>query len=367
MTRQPPFSVIVRSTFLPVLLGLFAGVTGSFMAESYLAADSLRLPEPLQVGRPTVSVTAPMPQVEIAGRLVQLNLPVHLKRSIRAGDAADRALDAQDAIGYAAAVTSDGWLATHQSILASGPVVVAANGTLHEPSAQVSDPATGLVFLKIDVSALQVSGFEETEILAAGTSLYAEDDGRRFAPAVFSGAAPDRGAASSRLGDSDRFWRTYRLDRAFTAKAAGGAVLTSGGNLAGILIPAKDGDATFVPTHRFRTVLSDVFRARPVARASLGVRYLDLGAAAFSGEPPAQGTGSLVAGSRREGLAAVKPGSAAARAGLAEGDVLLRIGETELGGEADLSEAVAGYAPGAKVRLELLRDEGRETLEVTLD
>lgn len=367
MMKYPPFSTIVRSTFLPVILGLFAGVTGSFMAESYLAGGILPEPAPLQVGRPTYSLTAPLPQTEVAERLTRLDLAVHAKRSVRAGDAADRMLDPQDAIGYATALTSDGWLATHGSVLASGPVVVAVGDRLLELTQRIDDPVTGLVFLKVDATALQVSGFEETEQLPPGTPLYAQDEGRRFVEAAFSGAGPDRRVWTSRLGDSDRFWLTYRLDRAFAAKAAGGAVVTSGGNLAGILVPAKDGGATFVPTHRFRAVLSGVFKGEPVDRAALGVRYLDLGSSAFAGDAPAQGTGALVAGSRREGLSAVKPGSAAAKAGVLEGDVVLRIGEAELGGKADLAEAVAGYAPGTRTRIEVLRSGSRKVLEVTLD
>lgn len=368
MTKYPPFSTIVRSAFLPAILGLFAGVTGSFLAESWTAGGFLPEPAPLQVGRPTSSVTAPLPETQVAERLARLDLPVHAKRSLRAGEAAERMLDAQDAVGYAAALTSDGWLATHASVLASGPVVVAVGGRLIEPALRVDDPGTGLVFLKIDASALPVSGFEETEQLPAGTPLYLQDEGRRFARAAFSGAAADRKAWTSRLGDSDRFWLSYRLDRGFGARSAGSAVVTSGGNLAGILVPGKDGAASsFVPTHRFRGVLSRVFKGEPVDRAVLGLRYLDLGTSAFAGAPPAQGTGALVAGSRREGLAAVKPASAAARAGVLEGDVVLRIGEAELGGTVDLAEALAGYASGAKVRLEVLRAGDRKVLEVTLD
>lgn len=367
MTKYPPFSTIVRSTFLPVILGLFAGVTGSFLAESWTAGGFLPEPAPLQVGRPTSSVTAPLPETQVAERLARLDLSVHAKRSLRTGDAVERMLDAQDAIGYAAALTSDGWLATHASVLASGPVVVAVGGRLLEPTLRVDDPGTGLIFLKVDASALPVSGFEETEQLPVGTPLYLQDEGRRFSRAAFAGAAPDRKAWTSRLGDSDRFWLSYRLDRGFGARSAGSAVMTSGGNLAGILVPGKDGAAAFVPTHRFRGVLSRVFKGEPVARAALGLRYLDLGSSAFSGTPPAQGAGALVAGSRREGLAAVKPASAASRAGVLEGDVVLRIGEAELGGTVDLAEAMAGYAPGAKVRLEVLRAGDRKVLEVTLD
>jgi len=65
-------------------------------------------------------------------------------------------------------------------------------------------------------------------------------------------------------------------------------------------------------------------------------------------------------------VAQVMPGSAAEKAGLQAGDVVLAIGTTRLAGLKDLSEALKAHAPGDSVTVTVLR-EGREVaVPVTL-
>ena len=172
---------------------------------------------------------------------------------------------------------------------------------------------------------LPVLGFEETETLTPGTSLYAQDQEGLFAAARFAGKVlPDRKIAGS-LHDSDAFSLNYRLDRRLDARAVGGAVMTSGGTLSGIMVPGVSGADAFVPMHLIQPVLSEIFRGAPLSRALLGVHYLVPGENAFLGTGPSPLPGVRLSGSRAAGLPAVRSGSAADRAGLEDGDVILRI------------------------------------------
>jgi S1-C subfamily serine protease len=114
-------------------------------------------------------------------------------------------------------------------------------------------------------------------------------------------------------------------------------------------------------------VLVAVFRGQEPARAALGAHYLPLGETVFVGQGYGDLTGARLTGSRSQGLAAVRAGSAALRAGLIEGDVILAVEEVEISGGRDLSELIAEYAPGAKARFDILRGGERRTLEVTFD
>jgi S1-C subfamily serine protease len=363
--KRPTYAELVRLTLVPVALGLAAGIAGALTAESWLAAESYREPAPIQIGRPSVSVTQPLPETELADRLERVNLPLFARRA-SASDVADRARDASDIVGYAAVLTSDGWLVTHRSALA-GPVSVGIGGRLLDPAQQVEDERTGAVFLKVDAAALDVGGFEDTDVLGAGTRLYAHDAGR-FVQAVYSGAVPSsRKVPAGSLRHTDRFSRVFRLDRALGERAAGSAVLTVGGNLAGIVAPGESGNDAFVPMHLIRPVLVAVFRGQEPARAALGAHYLPLGETVFVGQGYGDLTGARLTGSRSQGLAAVRAGSAALRAGLIEGDVILAVEEVEISGGRDLSELIAEYAPGAKARFDILRGGERRTLEVTFD
>jgi serine protease Do len=354
---------LIRTTVLPVVLGLLAGVAGSLASEAYLKPPLE--PSPSPIGQPVRSLPSPLPEAEIAARLRRLDLPVYLRRNLRGGDLIDRAHVAGEAVGQATVLTSDGWLVTHHSV-AVGPLSVGVDGRVVEVDRQMVDVRTGLVFLKIQASALPVTGFEETSGLRLGAPLYAEDELRLTIPTLYGGAGPAERRPPG-IGSSDRFSRVFRLDRTFGPKAAGGAVLTREGSLAGILVPAKDGPAAFVPSHLFRPVVAEVFRGQQPTRALLGVQYLDLESAYFAGEPAEAASGALLAPSRRERLPAVRPGSAAARAGLRQGDIIARFDGVEISGGRDLSELVGEYEKGAKVKIEILRAGVRRPLDVTLD
>lgn len=358
---------LLRFAVLPVVFGLLSGIVGALFADAWIAAESYSEPPLLQLGRPRAALTAPLPEAAVAERLSALDVPLYAAKAARSNDLADRARAPSEIVGYAVALTSDGWLATHESVLAAGPVAAGVSGRILEPRQRIADARTGLVFLKIDAAALPVSAFEETEALEVGTPLYASDASGAFSPTVFSGWVPSE-ARLAVVRDSDRFNRQARLGRSFVRGAAGGAVVTAGGNLAGVLVPAAaQGDrAAFVPTHLFRPILNQVFRNQPIVRASFGVRYLDIESHAYVGAPPSSPSGAALAGSRREGFAAIRAGSAGDEAGLREGDILLRFDGVELSAGRDLAELLGEYAPGARVDVEFLRGEERGSAAVVL-
>ena len=366
--KKVTLSELTRSMFVPVVLGLAGGIVGALIIESYFTSLSAALNEPLQIGRPTASSSAQIPQADLADRLRRVNVPLYARRATSAGaELAERSRGVSEAIGYATVLTSDGWLATSASV-ASTPVSVAVGGKLLDPKTQIADPRTGLVFLKVEATALPVSAFEETDALRAGSPLYALDEAGLFAATSFAGTFPiDRKALVPSLQNSDRFGHAFRVSRVMSLRASGGAVLATDGNLAGILLPDKAGAASFVPMHLIRPVLAQVFRGRVPARAQLGVSYLSLEDVAVSEGGFGAVKGERLTGSRALGIPAVRSGSAAAKAGLQEGDVLLRADGVDLLSGRDLAEVIAEAEIGSKIRFDVLKDGAERSVEVTLD
>lgn len=349
---------------VPTVLGLVAGIAGGLASSSRFLPD-YQVPSS-SFGRPVSSVTAPLQSIEIADRLKRLNLPLYPRKAEKEGEALDRVILPDEAVGLATILTSDGWLVTHQQALKGG-VLVAVDGRLVEPQKTVVDARTGAVFIKIETGPLPVAGFEKTELIRVGSELHAENEERQFVTNVMSGISyvepKDRERA---LLSTERFSRVYRLDRHYGAKALGGAVLTAGGNLAGIVAPSISGDGgTFIPIHLFDAVLSEVFRGQNPRRAALGVNYIDLETVTTAGSSLGA-KGAMLAASKKWGIPGVIAGSAAAEAGFKTGDIVLRVDDVEISGGRDLSEVTSVYRPGAKVKIEALRGGVREFFEVVL-
>lgn len=348
----------IETMLLPVILGLAAGISGGMIAYAYFTIGLTQIPATITVGRVSNAVTAPLPESDIAERLDGLVLPIFRPSSVSAGDFANRSVRDEEAVGHATVLTSDGWLMTHEAV-AAGEILIGVDGKLKSPSRVVRDPRTGAIFLKIDNGSLQVTDFEETELLGRGVPLFALDAESGFVRTSYGGP---RLGANLAVSDADTFNRLFPLQDTFSDASHGGAVLTLGGNLAGILSPEG-----FIPMHLVRSVLSDAFRNQALDRPTLGVRYVDLGAAFVSGEESEARQGARITGSRFRGLSAVKAGSPAADAGLIEGDVILRVEDVELSGDRDLAELVADYRPGNAVELEILRGSERRLIEVALE
>lgn len=363
MKRTADIPQILRSTVLPLVVGLAAGIAGSVTAEAWISPRLDEIPLAPFI-RPVASVTAPLPEADLAARLATADLPIYARRSLRAGEPADRIVSESEAVGRAAVLTSDGWLVTHASAIPSGGALIGLRGRLIEPERSVADERTGAVFLKIAAGSLNVSGFEATETMREGSPVFAREDGRMYRSLYDGGVLPPRRGRLDVLQSSEDYLRVYGLSG---RSLPGSAVLTIGGNLAGIAAPpAKDGGgATFLPMHLLTPVLGDVFRNQPIRRAMLGVHYLTLdGASASGAELPAAG-GALIAGSVASGIPAVRSGSPAALAGLREGDVIARVDEVELSGR-DLAELLGDYRSGDRVRLGVLRAGVQIALEAEL-
>ncbi len=368
--KKISWSELTRMIFVPALLGLVSGLAAALVVESSFASWSAAIAEPIQIGQLPAPASAALQDADLSDRLRRVNVRLYARAAaaIGGGDLSLRARIPSEAVGYATVITSDGWLATSQSALGGGAVLASVGGRLLEPKQQVSDPRTGLVFLKIDATDLPVSAFEDTDAPRSGTPLYVQDESALFARTMFAGAVPiGRQAAAPALQSADRFSRLFRLGRVLGLRATGGAVLTAGGSLAGIVVTSKDGVNAFVPTHLFRPVLSQIFHGQMPARAQLGVNYLTLEEISLSAGGFGDLKGERLTGSRALGLPAVRPGSAADRAGLQEGDILLRADGQDLSGGRDLAEVIAEKEPGAKIRFDVLKDGAERSVDVTLD
>jgi len=77
--------------------------------------------------------------------------------------------------------------------------------------------------------------------------------------------------------------------------------------------------------------------------------------------------GALVVRGENPGEVAIIPGSAAEKAGLKEGDIILELEGEKITLQNSLAKIIQKYNPGDKVVLKILRDEKEKTIEAVLE
>ena len=143
---------------------------------------------------------------------------------------------------------------------------------------------------------------------------------------------------------------------------SGGPMFDMAGNVIGInsalISPtgASVGIGLAIPAEAAKPVIDALRRGERPQRGYLGIglQPLDENIAAALGLPKDQG----------ELVRSVVPGQAAARAGLQQGDVILRVNGRTVTPDETVSFLIANSAVGSRVPLEIIRDGKRQTVQV---
>ncbi len=168
-----------------------------------------------------------------------------------------------------------------------------------------------------------------------------------------------------------------QTDAAINSGNSGGPLINLSGEVVGLntLVVRNDqfsgtaapieGLGFAVPSTIFKGVAEQLISGGKVSYPFLGVSYLPIdGSVAAELNLPVQ-TGALIQSSR-QGMPAVQPGTAAARAGLRDGDIITAIDGAALDGDTSLRQLLLQHRPGDTVTLTVLRDGQENSVQVTL-
>jgi serine protease Do len=154
-----------------------------------------------------------------------------------------------------------------------------------------------------------------------------------------------------------------QTDAAISPGNSGGPLVDSRGRVIGINTAVLAGAGASglgfaVPINLANDVVRQVLTTGRVTRAFIGINYADVDAelARQFGLPVREG---IIVGR-------VEPGSPAARAGLRQQDIIVRANNTAITSGGDLRRLLRSLAPGATLRLEVIRSGGRQTISVQL-
>jgi serine protease Do len=156
-----------------------------------------------------------------------------------------------------------------------------------------------------------------------------------------------------------------QTDAAVNPGNSGGALVNTSGQLIGINAAIASNTGSYagysfaIPVNIVKKVMNDLLEFGTVQRAFIGVSIRDLDSKlAEEKNIKVYKKGVYVAGLTDNG--------AAEKAGIKEGDIIIRIGKSEVNTSAELQEQVSNYRPGDKISVSYLRDGNEQNTELVL-
>jgi S1-C subfamily serine protease len=293
--------------------------------------------------------------IEVAESLTASVANLQVTRRTRRGEALGG--------GSAVVITPDGYLLSCAHVVEGSTTGTASFPDGRELGFTVvgADRLSDLAVLRADASDLQPALLGDAETLRVGQLVVAIGNPHGFASSVTAGVVSGLGRSlpMGRRGGPHRLVENViQTDTALNPGNSGGALVDSACRVVGINTAlAGFGLGLAVPINQAtRTIVTALMRDGRVRRAQLGV--------AVAPRPLAPAIAARLGRRRAIEVVQVVEHSAAARAGLRPGDLLLAIDHVALEDATDLQRLMVGERIGQPLEATLLRGGDERTLTV---
>ena len=286
--------------------------------------------------------------------------PAVVRLAVRNGDPA-RPGQSRGGSGSGVIVAPDGLILTNSHVAgaASRIEVTTADGQDLYARLVGDDPDTDLALIRIDEPAtLPSARLGDSKRLKRGQLVIAIGNPLGFESTVTTGVVSALGRSlrshNGRLIDD-----VIQTDAALNPGNSGGPLVSSRGEVVGIntaVIMGAQGICFAVAANTASFVLGELVRHGRVRRAFIGI------AAQQTAIPPLRRRAARLAQDRAVMIGTVEPNSAAERAGLRPGDIIVALDGVTIAGADDLVRALTGDKIGRSVAFDVLRGTERLTL-----
>lgn len=268
----------------------------------------------------------------------------------------------RDGGGSGFVFTPDGFVLTNSHVVqgASRLSVVLHDGRGHEADLVGDDPDTDIAVLRVSAGELAVAPFGDSHRLRVGQLVIAIGSPYGFQSSVTAGVVSALGR-TWRSVTGRRIEDVIQTDAALNPGNSGGPLVNSRGEVIGVntavILPAQ-GICFAVGVNTAKVVAAALLKDGRIRRAWIGVagQNVTLGKPSVRRHALAGAGGVLVQ--------SVEPGSAAARAGVAAGDIIVAMGEEVVGGVDDLHRLLLADRIGVSGRITVLRRGERRDLTI---
>ena len=275
-------------------------------------------------------------------------------------------------LGSGFVISPDGYVVTNNHVISGGPPgaktgvvssikVIMPDRKEYEATLVGRDPASDLAVLKINATNLPFVKFGDSTKTRVGDWVVAIGNPFGLGGTVTAGIVSALHRVTGQGGAYDRYIQT---DASINQGNSGGPMFDMNGNVIGIntLIFSPTGGNVgigfAIPAEQAWPIVQTLKGGAKIRRGYLGVgiQALDEGAADALGLPKNHG----------ELVSRVEPNEAAAKAGLKQGDVIVKVNNRDVTPDQNLSFIVSTLAVGSKIPIQVLRDGKPLTLTATL-
>ena len=273
----------------------------------------------------------------------------------------------QKGSGSGVIIRPDGYIVTNNHVVSGATKISVTLNDNQQYDATVvgTDPATDVAIIKVDAENLPTIPLGDSDQLRLGEWVLAIGSplGAQLRGTITAGIVSAKGRSIPDGSGEFKIESFIQTDAAVNPGNSGGALVNKEGELVGIntaivsTTGSYSGYSFAVPSNIVKKVVSDLIDFGSVKRAMLGI------------------TGGTLDGAKAKELKVnvtegvyltdVQKGSAADKAGLKVGDVIVGIDDVKIVSMPELQAKVSSFHPGDKATVKVLRDDKPVTLSVT--
>ncbi len=270
-------------------------------------------------------------------------------------------------VGSGVIISADGTILTNNHVIDGADKITIQMNDKRTFEAKVvgTDPPSDLAVLKVEQQNLPFLNLGNSDNVRIGDIVLAIGNPLGIGQTVTAGIISAKGRQT---GISDGTFEDFlQTDAPINRGNSGGALVNLSGELIGINSQILSGGASggnigigfSIPSNMAKTVMEQLIKDGKVRRGMLGVNIQNLTEDIARNLDLKETKGVLVSN--------VRPGSAAEKAGLKTGDIILSINDEVVEDSNNLRNKVAGTLPGSEIKIKIQRDATEQEVTATLD
>lgn len=270
--------------------------------------------------------------------------------------------------GSGVIISDDGYIVTNNHVVedASNIEVIMNNNQRYFAKVVGTDPTTDLALLRIRASNLPFIRYGDSDKITPGEWVLAVGNPFDLNSTVTAGIVSAKARNIRILQDKNNLEveAFIQTDAAVNPGNSGGALVNLRGELIGINSAIATSSGNFqgysfaIPVSLVKKVMDDLLEFGVVQRGLLGIQIVDVNAAIAENFKLDVSQGVYVDHVNKE--------SAAEKAGIQEGDVIVGIEGYDVRSVSELQERVARHRPGKEIQVVYLRDRRRHEVRARL-